>query len=153
MNVQRMHEVLAAVPNYCRIDTKASWSDVAAIRKLFDLKVLELVETVHHSRWHHIAYEHKDATLTYDGCIELSIDKQARVHMTVWNGDSYVGHPTKKRETYIFTGDWFAIAAVFHAVEKAFTRRVTQQLKEEDEAAFQKRVEERSHKLLEAEDE
>lgn len=122
-----------------------------AVRELHNKNLLKLVETKHDRIFSYYEWDHPKATFTFDRCIDLELDHNngdQRVILHVWDGDNYRGDKTKKRNTYIFQGEWWKSLYITEALERKFLYYCDWEVEREAEEARKLKVQIMGQTLL-----
>jgi hypothetical protein len=137
---------LAIVGNtYCR-----GYNLALAVRQLVGEGKLKLVKTVNFDGWRNYEFEDTKSTVTYQDCIEVSLDEVGRLTLEIWDGDSLRGNPTNRRVNFEFEGEWWRIKKLVDQVDDHFKFYCWDELKRREDAERARQAALIGSELLEA---
>lgn len=139
-------------------DAYVSSSYKADFKKLFEEGVLKLVS----GEWFQYKFKSEDWTfekeiskinswITFDKCIDIRINSDLTVNITVYNGNNFDGYRVDKRWEATFSGFPEEKLEIFkYEINAQFNNLATNLFEMEEEIRIKKRIEEIKKEILQA---
>lgn len=100
-----------------------------AVRRTAKEGKLSLIKTINYDRWREYKFEDPESTTTFEDCVDVKLDEVGRLTLEIWNGENLRGHPTNRRVSFEFEGEWWRIEVLVKVVDAYFKNHCLEELK------------------------